>query len=46
MVFEAHNRRETAWDSLLPSDDLVVFNRVLSKLVDAAQGQDRVSRRS
>jgi DNA-binding MarR family transcriptional regulator len=45
-AFEAHNRREAEWAQLLTPDELSVLNRVLFKLVVAAQQQDWVSRRS
>ena len=45
-TFRAHNRRETDWAHLLADDEVKELNRLLTKLADAAQGQDWVSRRS
>jgi DNA-binding MarR family transcriptional regulator len=45
-TFEAHNRREAEWARLLTGEELTVLNGVLTKLAEAAQRQDWISRRS
>ncbi|MCF7550678.1 MarR family winged helix-turn-helix transcriptional regulator [Pseudonocardia sp. WMMC193] len=45
-TFETHNRREAEWAALLTTEELAVLNRVLTRLVTAAQDEDWISRRS